>query len=415
MNFDDTPQEAEFRKLARDWVAANRPDDLMRDLAKAEEIKDRDQRTAALLRASKVWQKKKAEGGFACLTWPKEYGGRSATPIQRVIWDQEEGKYGALSGPFAIGQGMCGPTVMAYATEDQKRRYLPPLASGEEVWCQLFSEPAGGSDLAGLRTKAEKDGDDWIINGQKIWTTGAHFCDYGILITRTDPTLPKHKGLTMFFLDMKSPGVEVRPIKQASGHSGFNEVYFTNVRIPDAQRLGKVNDGWNVSLTTLMNERFSIGARLATGVPEFFDFASGVKMADGTAAIDDKAVRENLATWAARANGLKYTAYRAISSLSRGERPGPENSIGKLVAAPMMQDIAMYALELQGQMGAVARDDASPSGKLYQMLYGAIGMRIAGGTDEVMRNIIAERVLGLPGDIRVDKDLAFNQIPTKGR
>jgi alkylation response protein AidB-like acyl-CoA dehydrogenase len=415
MNFDDTPQEAEFRALARKWIEANRPDDLMRDLASAEEIKDRDQRTAALLRAAKAWQKKKAEGGFACLTWPKEYGGRSATPIQRVIWDQEEGKYGALSGPFAIGQGMCGPTVMAYATEEQKRRYLPPLASGEEVWCQLFSEPAGGSDLAGLRTKAEKDGDDWIINGQKIWTTGAHFCDYGILITRTDPTLPKHKGLTMFFLDMKSPGVEVRPIKQASGHSGFNEVYFTNVRIPDSQRLGKVNDGWNVSLTTLMNERFSIGARLATGVPEFFDFASSVKMADGTPAIDDKAVRENLATWAARANGLKYTAYRAISSLSRGERPGPENSIGKLVAAPMMQDIAMYALELQGQMGAVARDDASPAGKLYQMLYGAIGMRIAGGTDEVMRNIIAERVLGLPGDIRVDKDAPFNQIPTKGR
>ncbi|MFO1135682.1 MAG: acyl-CoA dehydrogenase family protein [Rhodoblastus sp.] len=415
MNFDDTPQEAEFRKLARDWIAANRPDDLMRDLARAEEIKDRDQRTAALLRAAKAWQKKKADGGFACLTWPKDYGGRSATPIQRVIWDQEEGKYGALSAPFQIGQGMCGPTVMAYATEEQKRRYLPPLASGEEVWCQLFSEPAGGSDLAGLRTRAEKDGDDWIVNGQKIWTTGAHFCDYGILITRTDPTLPKHKGLTMFFLDMKSPGVEVRPIKQASGHSGFNEVYFTNVRIPDSQRLGKVNDGWNVSLTTLMNERFSIGARLATGVPEFFDFASSVKMADGTPAIDDKAVRENLATWAARANGLKYTAWRAISALSRGERPGPENSIGKLVAAPMMQDIAMYALELQGQMGAVARDDASPAGKLYQMLYGAIGMRIAGGTDEVMRNIIAERVLGLPGDIRVDKDAPFNQIPTKGR
>ncbi len=415
MNFDDTPQEAEFRALARKWIEANRPDDLMRDLAAAEEIKDRDQRTAALLRAAKAWQKKKADGGFACLTWPKDYGGRSATPIQRVIWDQEEGKYGALSGPFAIGQGMCGPTVMAYATEEQKRRYLPPLASGEEVWCQMFSEPAGGSDLAGLRTRAEKDGDDWIINGQKIWTTGAHFCDYGILITRTDPTLPKHKGLTMFFLDMKSPGVEVRPIKQASGHSGFNEVYFTNVRIPDVQRLGKVNDGWNVSLTTLMNERFSIGARLATGVPEFFDFASSVKMADGSLAIDDKAVRENLATWAARANGLKYTAWRAISSLSRGERPGPENSIGKLVAAPMMQDIAMYALELQGQMGAVARDDASPAGKLYQMLYGAIGMRIAGGTDEVMRNIIAERVLGLPGDIRVDKDAPFNQIPTKGR
>ena len=415
MNFDDTPQEAEFRALAHKWIEANRPDDLMRDLAAADEIKDRDARTAQILRAAKAWQKKKADGGWACLTWPKDYGGRSATPIQRVIWDQEEGKYGALSQPFAIGQGMCGPTVMAYASEDQKRRYLPPLASGEEVWCQLFSEPAGGSDLAGLRTKAEKDGDDWIINGQKIWTTGAHFCDYGILITRTDPTLPKHKGLTMFFLDMKSPGVEVRPIKQASGHSGFNEVYFTNVRIPDSQRLGKVNDGWNVSLTTLMNERFSIGARLATGVPEFFDFASGAKLADGSLAIDDPAVRARLAHWAARANGLKYTAWRAISALSRGERPGPENSIGKLVAAPMMQDIAMYALELQGPTGAVARDDASTEGKLYQMLYSAIGMRIAGGTDEVMRNIIAERVLGLPGDIRVDKDAPFNQIPTKGR
>ncbi len=415
MNFDDTPQEAEFRALARKWIEANRPDDLMRDLAAADEIKDRDARTAQILRAAKAWQKKKADGGWACLTWPKDYGGRSATPIQRVIWDQEEGKYGALSQPFAIGQGMCGPTVMAYASEDQKRRYLPPLASGEEVWCQLFSEPAGGSDLAGLRTKAEKDGDDWIINGQKIWTTGAHFSDYGILITRTDPTLPKHKGLTMFFLDMRSPGVEVRPIKQASGHSGFNEVYFTNVRIPDSQRLGKVNDGWNVSLTTLMNERFSIGARLATGVPEFFDFASGAKLADGSLAIDDPAVRARLAHWAARANGLKYTAWRAISALSRGERPGPENSIGKLVAAPMMQDIAMYALELQGPMGAVARDDASAEGKLYQMLYSAIGMRIAGGTDEVMRNIIAERVLGLPGDIRVDKDAPFNQIPTKGR
>ena len=415
MNFDDTPQEAEFRALARKWIEANRPDDLMRDLAAADEIKDRDARTAQILRAAKAWQKKKADGGWACLTWPKDYGGRSATPIQRVIWDQEEGKYGALSQPFAIGQGMCGPTVMAYASEDQKRRYLPPLASGEEVWCQLFSEPAGGSDLAGLRTKAEKDGDDWIINGQKIWTTGAHFSDYGILITRTDPTLPKHKGLTMFFLDMRSPGVEVRPIKQASGHSGFNEVYFTNVRIPDSQRLGKVNDGWNVSLTTLMNERFSIGARLATGVPEFFDFASGAKLADGSLAIDDPAVRARLAHWAARANGLKYTAWRAISALSRGERPGPENSIGKLVAAPMMQDIAMYALELQGPTGAVARDDASAEGKLYQMLYSAIGMRIAGGTDEVMRNIIAERVLGLPGDIRVDKDAPFNQIPTKGR
>lgn len=415
MNFEDTKQEAEYRAVVREWIAANRPDDLMRDYAVADAIKDRAQRSAQTVKIARVWQKRKADAGWACLTWPKEYGGRGATPIQRVIWDQEEGDYGALSQAFSISQGMCGPTVMAYATEEQKREFLPRIASGEDIWCQLFSEPAAGSDLAGLRTRAEKDGDDWIINGQKIWTTGAQFSDHAILITRTDPNLPKHKGLTMFFLDMRSPGVEVRPIKQASGHSGFNEVYFTNVRIPDTQRLGKVNDGWNVSLTTLMNERFSIGARLATGVPEFFSFVSQITLPDGTRAIDNQAVRSHLASWAVRANGLKYTSYRAISSLSRGELPGSENSIGKLVAASMMQDIAMYGLELQGPMGAIASDDASPAGRLYQMLYGAIGLRIAGGTDEIMRNIIAERVLKLPGDVRVDKDVPFNKIPTSGR
>ena len=415
MNFDDTPQEAEFRALARTWIAANRPDDLLAVLEALNPDGSKKATTADVVRVSKQWQKRKADGGWACLTWPKDYGGRAATPIQRVIWDQEEGKYGQLSQPFAIGQGMCGPTVMAYADEATKRRYLPPLASGEEIWCQLFSEPAGGSDVAGLRTRAEKDGDDWIINGQKIWTTGAHFCDYGILITRNDPTVAKHKGLTMFWLDMKSPGVEVRPIKQANGQSGFNEVYFTNVRIPDSQRLGAVGDGWNVSLTTLMNERFSIGARVATGVPEFFDFASSYRLPDGKLAIEDSAVRGKLATWASRSNGLKYTAYRAISALSRGERPGPENSIGKLVSAPMMQEIAMEALDLQGPEGARAIEGASPAAKLYAQLYYAIGMRIAGGTDEVMRNIIAERVLGLPADVRVDKDVPFNKIPTKGR
>ena len=277
-----------------------------------------------------------------------------------------------------------------------------------------FSEPAAGSDLAGLRTKAEKRGDDWVINGQKVWTTGAHFSDYGILITRTDPNVPKHKGLTMFFIDMKAPGVEVRPIKQASGTSGFNEVYFNDLVVPDAQRLGAVGDGWNVSLTVLMNERFSIGSRVSTAVPEFFEFASQTRMADGSLAIDDAAVRSKLAGWIARSNGLKYTSYRTISALSKGERPGPENSIGKLVAAPMTQDIAMAAADIAGPSGA--RSDATgAAAKLYNHLFLSIGMRIAGGTDEVMRNIIAERVLGLPADVRVDKNVPFNQIPTRGR
>ncbi|MDO9223626.1 MAG: acyl-CoA dehydrogenase family protein, partial [Caulobacter sp.] len=274
MNFDDTPEEAAFRATARAWIDANAPKDLEAEL-KMGGFASNGLKSVDPMAAAKAWQKKKKDAGWACLHWPKEYGGRGATPIERVIWGQEEGVYGALSGLFIIGHGMCGPTVMAWADEATKERLLPPLASGEHIWCQLFSEPAGGSDLAGLRTAAvpATDGSsDWIINGQKIWTSGAQHSDYGIVITRTDPTVPKHKGLTMFWLDMKSPGIDIRPIKQANGQSGFNEVYFTDVRIPDSQRLGAVGQGWSVSLTTLMNERLSIGSGMPTGFPELFDF-----------------------------------------------------------------------------------------------------------------------------------------------
>ncbi|MDU6747101.1 MAG: acyl-CoA dehydrogenase [Bradyrhizobium sp.] len=414
MNFDDTPQEAAFRSQARAWIAANAPKEYEDEL-RATSLGRVGLKNADILEVAKAWQKKKADAGWACLHWPKEYGGRGASPIERVIWQQEEGPFGKLSGLFIIGHGMCGPTVMAYASEEHKRQYLPPLASGEKVWCQLFSEPAGGSDVAGLRTRAEKRGDAWVINGQKIWTSGAHYSDYGILLTRTDPTVPKHKGLTMFFLDMKSKGVEVRPIKQASGHSDFNEVYFTDVVIPDSQRLGAVNDGWNVALTTLMNERMSIGARLATGFPEIFEFCTNL-MTDNGLAIDDRATRSKLASWAVKASGLKYTSYRAISALSKGERPGPENSIGKLVAGVMLQDIATYAMDLEGAAGVLTgADEQVTQGQFQQMLLTSPSMRIAGGTDEILRNIIAERVLGLPGDIRVDKDVPFNKVPTRGR
>ena len=414
MNFDDTPQEAAFRAEAKAWIAANAPKHHAQDLAKATLARPR-LKGATLLEASKTWQKKKAEAGWACLHWPAQYGGRGASPIERVIWQQEEGVYGKLSGIFIIGHGMCGPTMMAYASEDQKQRYLPEIASGEKLWCQLFSEPSAGSDVAGLRTRAVRDGDDWIINGQKIWTSFAHFSDYGILITRTDPSVPKHKGLTMFFLDMKSPGVEIKPIKQANGEAEFNEVYFTDVRIPDAQRLGAVGDGWNVSLTTLMNERLSIGANIATGFPELLDFCSTLQLDEGPA-LDDRNVRAKVANWAVRASGLKYTTFRAISALSRGERPGPENSIGKLVAGSMIQDVATYAIELQGAAGVISSpEEAELAGKFQAMLMRSVATRIEGGTDEILRNIIAERVLGLPGDIRVDKHVPFDKIPTKGR
>ncbi len=412
MDFDDTPQEAAFRSTARAWLQANAPHQLRRELEDAP-FGRLQLKSADAVAASRAWQKQKYDAGWACLNWPEEYGGRGATPIERVIFQQEEGVYGKLSALFGIGHGMCGPTMMAWATEAQKRERLPKLAEGAENWCQLFSEPSGGSDVAGLRTRAERDGDAWVVNGQKIWTSVAHLADWGLLILRTDPTVPKHDGLTMFFLDMRSPGVEIRPIKQANGQSDFNEVFFTDVRIPDSQRLGAVGQGWKVSITTLMNERASIGARAVTGFPEAFDFASATETADGPA-LDNPAVRSKLANWAARASGLKYTSYRAISSLSKGETPGPENSIGKLVSGAMLQEVAMFALDLQGEAGILLDPaQAEAAARFHAILLRSPAVRIEGGTDEILRNIIAERVLGLPPDIRADKGVPFNKVPTR--
>jgi len=414
MNFDDTPQEAAFRAEARAWIDANAPKHLHAQLAAAG-YGQSPLASGDAIAESKAWQKKKRDAGWACLHWPKEYGGRGASPIERVIWQQEEGVYGKLAGMFIIGQGMIAPTLMAFTSEEHKRRYLPPLASGEEVWCQLFSEPVAGSDLAGLRTKAERDGDHWVINGSKIWTSGAHYSDHGMILTRTDPNVAKHDGLTMIFFDMKSPGVEVRPIKQVNGQSGFNEVFFTDLRIPDHQRLGAVGQGWKVSLTTLMNERMSIGAGMPTGFPELLDFCCEFDTGSGLA-VNDPAVRSRLAQFAVRTSGLKYTAWRSISALSRGQIPGPENSIGKLVAGTTLQEIAALAMDLQGPSGVLSEGSQSTAGARFQaMLLRSPATRIEGGTDEILRNIIAERVLGLPADMRADRGMPFNQIPTRAR
>jgi alkylation response protein AidB-like acyl-CoA dehydrogenase len=411
MDFSDTRQEAAFRAEARAWISANAPTYLAPFLSRSGFGTTNTGHYDGLAEARK-WQRKKADAGWACLTWPKEYGGRGVTPIENVIWSQEEGIYSKLSGLFIIGHGMCAPTLMSFASDEQKARYLPKLASGEEIWCQLFSEPHGGSDLAGLRTRAEKQGDEWVVNGQKIWTSGAQHSDFGILITRTDPTVPKHKGLTMFFLDMRSPGVDIRPIKQANGQSEFNEVYFDNVRIPDSQRLGGVGDGWRVSLTTLMNERLAIGGGIATGYPELKELVESLPLG-ARSAIDDPAVRSKLADWHVKAAGLRNTASRLLTALSKGETPGPEASIGKLVAGTMMQDIAKFALDLQGLAGALTDPElAEGSGRFQAMLLRSPAVRIEGGTDQILRNIIAERVLGLPEDMRADKGMPFNEIPT---
>ncbi len=413
MDFSDTKEEAEFRAQARAFINSHAPAYLSEHLARSG-FGNTNTGSYDTLTEAKKWQKAKADNGWACLMWPAEYGGRGASPIQNVIWSQEEGLYSRLSGMFIIGQGMCAPTLMAYAGAEHKRRYLPKLASGEEVWCQLFSEPHGGSDLAGLRTRAQRDGDEWVINGQKIWTSGAQHSDYGILITRTDPDVAKHKGLTMFFLDMKSPGVRIVPIKQANGNSEFNEVYFDDVRIPDHQRLGEVGEGWRVSITTLMNERMAIGGSIATGFPEIYDLVSRATLG-GQPALENPAVKSRLADWYVKAAGLRNNASRMISALSKGEMPGPENSMGKLVAGNMMQDIAKFALDLQGQGGTLVDAQVAEGAARFQaMLLRSPAVRIEGGTDQILRNIIGERVLGLPEDMRADKGIPFNQIPTSG-
>jgi alkylation response protein AidB-like acyl-CoA dehydrogenase len=283
---------------------------------------------------------------------------------------------------------------------------------GDEIWCQLFSEPSGGSDVAAARTRAVRDGDEWVINGQKVWTSGAHYSDFGLLLTRTDPDVPKHKGMTMFWIDMKDAAVECRPIHQMSGASNFNEVYFTDLRVKDSQRVGGVGEGWRVSLVTLMNERLAIGGGAGAGHRTIFKLAQDIATLAGPAT-RDSALREKIADWFVQAEGLKYTRYRTQTALSRGQTPGPESSIGKVVSAALMQDMANTALELQDQFGIISDPNMAPLAASFQTaLMGAPGMRIAGGTDEILRNIIAERVLGLPQDIRLDKDVAFKDIPT---
>ena len=400
MDFNDTPEEARFREEASSWLAENAPAD---DAFRAQ----------SPLEQAKVWQKRKYDAGWACIGWAPDFGGRGASAIEEVIWRQEESQYDLPANFFLIGQGMIGPTLMAWASDEDKARFLPQLASGEEVWCQLFSEPAGGSDLAALRTRAERDGDDWVINGQKIWTSGAHYSDYGVIVVRTDPTVPKHKGLSYFYIDMKAPGVEIKPIKQLTGDSDFNEVYFTDVRVSDSQRLGEVGQGWQVSLTTLMNERAAIGGSFGQmDVSLAMSVAAEVEI-DGRPALEDAAVRARIADWYVQEAGLKYTGYRSLTALSRGALPGPENSIGKLVGAPKMQAMSSYLMDLLGASGAIADEALAVKAGIIQRAYmGAPGLRIAGGTDEIMANIIAERVLGLPQEPRLDKGIPFNEVPT---
>lgn len=408
---EENAAESEFRASARAWVAANAPWHL-REAIERSPVGALDLGPDALA-AQKAWQQRKHDAGWACLGWPTAYGGRDATPMERIIWHQEEGCFARLSNLFHNGQGMCAPTLMDFASDEQKAELLPRISSGQDVWCQLFSEPAAGSDLAGLRTRADRDGDGWVINGQKIWTSGGQYADWGLLIARSDFDVAKHKGLTAFFIDMRAPGVEVRPIRQMNDHSGFAEVFFHDLRIPDTQRLGGIGDGWRVALTTLSHERLAIGLEMPTGFDDLFDYCAALELENGPALVD-RHVISRLARFECQAAGLENFMLGSLSRFAKGELPGPENSIIKLVAGKMMQDIAGFAIELQGEAGILTgTDECAFGGRFQGMLLRAPATRIEGGSDQILRNILAERVLGMPPDMRADKNLPFSAIPAQ--
>lgn len=352
---------------------------------------------AAEVAAAKHWKAAEFDAGLGWITGPEEYGGRALPKeYERAYAAAKSGYRIPSQQPFVIGLGMVAPTILAHAVPEVKERYLRAMYRGDVVGCQLFSEPVAGSDLAGIQTKAVRDGDEWILTGQKVWTSGAQYSDIGEIITRSDPDQPKHKGLTMFLVDMKAPGVEVRPLRQMTGGASFNEVFFEEVRVPDSHRLGDVNEGWTVALTTLMNERAAIGGGGGTGngygsqnMTRFVEMARYLGLAD------DPVVRQRLADAFVRANVARYTNLRAMAKIRAGQLPGPEMSIAKLALTQNMQRLAQTVSEMLGPRLAANTGEWGTYANA-EFILGIPGMRVAGGTDEIMRNIVGERVLGLP-------------------
>lgn len=344
--------------------------------------------------AAKAWKAKEFDAGFGWITGPRAYGGRELpAAFERAYRELSAGYAIPSQACFGIGLGMVAPTILAHAIDEVKERYLRPLYRGDIIGCQLFSEPVAGSDLAGIQTRAVRDGDEWVLTGQKVWTSGAHYSDIGEIITRTSPDKPKHKGLTMFLVDMRAPGVEVRRLRQMTGGASFNEVFFTEVRVPDSHRLGDVDEGWTVALTTLMNERAAIGgggAGLGTmSMTRIFELAKAFGRSE------DPLVRQGLAEAYIRTSVARYTNLRAMAKIRAGQLPGPEMSIAKL---SLTQNLWYTANLVAGILGPRLTADTGEWGTFAwaEMLLGVPGMRIAGGTDEIMRNIVGERVLGLP-------------------
>jgi alkylation response protein AidB-like acyl-CoA dehydrogenase len=361
--------------------------------------------------------------GLAWVHFPEGFGGLGLPPrVQRHI-DKRLRTAGvpAPHGTLFFGLSLAGPTVVTHGSDELRKRALRPMFTGEEIWCQLFSEPGAGSDLAGLATRAVRDGDEWIVNGQKVWNTLAHLADKGMLVARTDPDIPKHKGLTYFMLDMHAPGVEVRPLRQITGEAEFNEVYMTDARVPDADRIGDIGDGWRVSMTTLMNERTTIGgaggsgstSKRVTAIQEAIDLWK-------KSGSPDDARRDRLAQLWIEAQVLNYTNQRGAAK-ARAGNPGPEGSIAKLALANLNKATYEFCIDLLGADGLVDYDYTfkrpdeagldAPLGSARKMFLRARANSIEGGTSEIMRNILGERILGLPGEPRMDRDLPWSQVP----
>ena len=405
MHIGDTPDEAAYRAEARAWLEAHAS---RKSDAHGGEVVDHTRDLAGHVQACRDWQRVLFDHGWAGITWPAQYGGKGASAIQAAIFNEEMAQFDVAVGTFAVSIGMVGPTLIAHGTPEQQHKHLAPILKGEEVWCQLFSEPGSGSDLASLGTRAVRDGDDWVVNGQKVWTSLGQYADYAILLARTDVDQPKHAGITYFILDMKTPGIDVRPITQITGVQHFNETFLTDVRIPHANVVGGVNEGWKVAQTTLANERNFIGSGGSWSATDLVDLAQRRGCAS------DPHVRQRLAQAISRQETLKYLGFRMRTAMSQRRMPGPEMLTLKLAFANHWRLSAETAIGILGADAMLWGDDAAEDNQWGQHLLSQFAIRIGGGTDEIQHNIIAERGLGLPREPMPDKDQPWRSLSRVG-
>lgn len=394
MDFSFTEGELAFQQELRAWLEDNLPEGWL----EGKRVIPEDDNGSFL----REWQAKLAEGGWAGISWPKEYGGRGATLMQEVIYEQEMARVKAPPALNIIGTAMVGPTLLQIGTDYQKERYIPKILNGEEIWCQGYSEPNAGSDLAAIQTRAVKQGDKWIINGQKIWTSFAHLADQCFLLARTENTGKKHEGITAFLVDMHQEGVETRPIRSINDHRIFNEMFFNDAIAYDRDVVGEVNQGWKTSLILLSHERVGVARqtfRLQKLFEELVELAKSLK-SNGRPLANDPLVRQNLAVFRTKTKALLFNYYRHLTNTIRTGRPGPEGSMDKLASSELGQEMLAYAMSLQGASGTLWKEDSLVDHSWQQEYLRSFAYTIEGGTSEIQKNIVAERIMGLPKDIK---------------